>query len=129
MQHLGKAALNANSIPVVGGGKGGGKTYQTYTKPGPNGEVYSGRTSGKGTPQQNVSNRDAKHHMNSQGYGKATLDKSSTNKAAIRGREQQLIDKNGGAKSQGGTSGNKINGVSPNNPKKQHYTNEAKKEF
>lgn len=39
---------------------------------------------------------------------------------AIRGREQQLIDMHGGAKSQGGTSGNAINGISPNNPKAEH---------
>ncbi len=36
-------------------------------------------------------------------------------KDAIRGREQLLIEQNGGAKSEGGTSGNKINGISPNN--------------
>ena len=38
--------------------------------------------------------------MNDKGFGPAALDKSSTNKDAIRGREQQLIDSNGGAKSQ-----------------------------
>ena len=50
--------------------------------------------------------------MVSLGFGPAEVDKASTNKDAIRGREQQLIEKNGGAKSQGGTSGNAINGVS-----------------
>ena len=55
--------------------------------------------------------------MNDKGFGPAALDKSSTNKDAIRGREQQLIDSNGGAKSQRGTSGNAINGISPNNKK------------
>lgn len=63
--------------------------------------------------------------MNSEGFGPAVLDKSSTNKAAIRGREQQLIDFHGGAQSMGGTSGNKINGISPLNPKRQFYKNEA----
>ena len=35
---------------------------------------------------------------------------------AIRGREQQNIDKNGGARSDGGTSGNAIRGVAKENP-------------
>ena len=40
--------------------------------------------------------------MNKKGFGPAVLDKSSKNKNAIRGREQQLIDMHGGAKSMGG---------------------------
>ena len=44
------------------------------------------------TPRKNVEKRDKKHHMNEKGFGPAILDKSSTNKDAIRGREQQLID-------------------------------------
>ena len=67
--------------------------------------------------------------MNKKGFGIAKLDKSSTNKDAIRGREQQNIKKHGGAKSQGGTSGNAINGISPKNKKKAKYIEEAKKEF
>ena len=67
--------------------------------------------------------------MNEKGFAPAQLDKSSPNKDAIRGREQQLIDSSGGARSKGGTSGNTINGVSPSNPNKGHYQNEAKKEF
>jgi RHS repeat-associated protein len=40
-----------------------GKTFQTYTKTkSETGEVYSGRTSGKSTPEKNVQNRDANHH-------------------------------------------------------------------
>jgi hypothetical protein len=88
-----------------------------------------GHTSGTGTPAQNVARRDLGHHMTEQGYGPAQLDKSSSNRAAIRGREQQLIEANGGAKSEGGTSGNAINGISPNNKKRQYYLNEAEKEF
>jgi hypothetical protein len=58
------------------------------------------------------------------------LDKTSTDKEAIRGREQQLIEANGGAQSQpNGTSGNAINGVSPNNPKAGDYKAAAEKEF
>lgn len=69
------------------------------------------------------------HHMNEEGYGPAQLDKSSTNADAIRGREQQLIKANGGAQSEGGTSGNAINGVSPNNPKAGQYAGAAEEEF
>lgn len=106
------------------------KSYQTYTKTNPQtGEVYSGRTSGTGSPLENIANRDAKHHMNENGFGPAELDRSSTNKEAIRGREQQLIDKYGGAKSQKGSPGNSINGISEKNPKRQKYFDEAKKEF
>jgi RHS repeat-associated protein len=103
------------------------KTYQTYTRKNDStGQVYSGRTSGKNSPQQNVSARNSdNHHMSARGYGPATLDRSSTNSSAIRGREQQLIEANGGAQSRQGTSGNTINGVSPNNPKATHYENEA----
>ncbi|MCB2362510.1 RHS repeat-associated core domain-containing protein [Clostridium estertheticum] len=106
------------------------KTYQTYTKVNTKtGEVYSGRTSGKGTPLENVANRDRNHHMNDKGFEPSELDVSTTNKNAIRGREQQLIDKNGGAKSQGGTSGNAINGIGKNNKKKEIYLKAAEKEF
>jgi RHS repeat-associated protein len=102
------------------------KTYQTYTKTNPTtGEVYSGKTSGTGDPQENVAGRDSGHHMNDKGFGPAELDKSSANPDAIRGREQQNIIANGGAKSQGGTSGNAINGVSPTNPKASTYENAA----
>ncbi|MUO80748.1 hypothetical protein GOZ78_07290 [Agrobacterium vitis] len=89
------------------------KTYQTYTKTNPEtNKVYSGRTSGAGTPAENIGKRDANHHMNTEGYAPARLDKSSPNKDAIRGREQQLIEENGVTQSIRGTSGNKINGIS-----------------
>lgn len=107
------------------------KTYQTYTKkakdPSKNGD-YSGRTSGTDTPRMNIEKRDKSHHMNDT-HGPATLDKSSANKDAIRGREYQNIQNNGGAQSKGGTSGNKIEGVGDKNPKKQRYIDAAKKEF
>ena len=106
------------------------KTYQTYTKKNPvTGEVYSGRTSGYGTPAENVRRRDANHHMNEKGYLPAQLDQTSTNYNAIRGREQMLIDANGHAQSVGGTSGNAINGIGPNNKKKEIYINAAKELF
>ncbi len=107
-----------------------GKTRITYTKPGPNGSnPYAGRASGYGTPEQILASRDAGHHMNALGYGKAKLDKVTKNKAAWRGREQHLIDKNGGAQQSGGTSGNRIRGVSPSNPNAAHYDRAARKEF
>ncbi len=106
------------------------KTYQTYKKTNPKtGEVYHGRTSGTGTPAQNLTARDRNHHMNDQGFGPAVLDKSSSNYNAIRGREQQLIEASGGAKSLGGTSGNAINGIGANNKKAQQYLDAADDEF
>ncbi|WP_281322742.1 DUF6443 domain-containing protein [Flavobacterium aestivum] len=105
------------------------KTYQTYTKEHPTEGTYSGRTSGTGKPEANVRARDANHHMNDKGYGPAKLDKSSSSSDAIRGREQQNINNNGGAKSEGGTSGNAINGIGPKNRKAAQYEAAAKKEF
>lgn len=105
------------------------RTFQTYTKTNAKtGEVYCGRTSGCGTALENVAGRDASHHID-KSFGPAVLDKSSTNAAAIRGREQQLIDANGGARSSGGTSGNAINGISQSNPKRGAYMDAARKEF
>lgn len=118
------------SVVGEGGSNRKVKTYQTYTKTNPEtGEVYSGRTSGYGNPAENVRRRDANHHMNRKGFGPAVLDKSSTNYNSIRGREQLLIEKNGGAKSTGGTSGNAINGIGKNNKKKSIYINSAIEEF
>ncbi|TQF67822.1 hypothetical protein [Pseudoalteromonas luteoviolacea] len=57
------------------------------------------------------------------------MDKSSSNQDAIRGREQLQIEAYGGAKSQGGTSGNTINGISDKNPKKDDYIKAARDEF
>jgi hypothetical protein len=56
------------------------------------GKVYAGRTSGYGTPLQNIALRDYGHDYNDLGYGPAQLDQSSTNADAIRGRKQMLID-------------------------------------
>lgn len=59
----------------------------------------------------------------------SNIDKSSSNKNAIRGREQQMIIKNGRAKSEKGTSGNAYNGISPKNKKYSKYIKAATKEF
>jgi len=107
----------------------GAKSFQTYIKHHPNLEPYAGRTSGTGTPEENVQLRDRSHHMNEKGYGEAELDKSSSNPDAIRGREQQLIETNGGAQSTGGTSGNAINGIADSNPNKGAYMGAAESEF
>jgi len=105
-------------------------THQTYTKYNPDTkETYVGKCSGCGTPEQNVAARDRGHHVSRRGFGPAELDKSSTSRAAIRGREQQLIDAYGGAKSQGGTSGNAINGIARDNPSRQSYIDAAEAEF
>ena len=120
---------SATSVKTLTGASDS-KIHVTYTKTNKTtGEVYSGRASGKGSPQDVVKKRDANHHKNSEGYGPAVLDKSSTNSDAIRGQEQYLIDANGGAKSQGGSSGNAINGISNTNPKKQIYEEARRNEF
>jgi hypothetical protein len=68
-------------------------TYQTYIKKNPEtGQVYAGKTSGRGTPLRNVTQRNYGHAYNKKGFGPAQLDKSSTNEDAIKGREQMLID-------------------------------------
>ena len=106
------------------------KLYVTYTKKNPvTGEVYSGRTSGYGDPQDIIAKRDRGHHMNEKGFEEAQIDRFSTDPDAIRGREQYLIDLHGGAKSQGGTSGNAINGISPTNPNKKRYVEANEREI
>ena len=106
------------------------KLYVTYTKKNPvTGEVYSGRTSGYGDPRKILAKRDRGHHMNEKGFEEAQIDRFSTDPDAIRGREQYLIDLHGGAKSQGGTSGNAINGISPTNPNKKRYVEANEREI
>jgi hypothetical protein len=98
------------------------KTYQTYIKTNSQtGEVYAGRTSGYGTPLENVAARDARHEYNDLGFGPAQLDQSSRSLAAIRGREQQLIDHYRSR----GISGNDYNGIDPDNPNRARYLQAA----
>ena len=113
------------------------KLYMTYTMTDADGLVYSGRTSGYGTPSEVLENRQNNHHMAKQGFGNVQIDKiayGEQGKLAIRGREQQLIDKNGGAQSDTinghkGTSGNAIRGVSKFNPRGPIYHEAANKAF
>ena len=57
------------------------------------------------------------------------VDAASENYAAIRGREQQLIDFHGGAQSVGGTSYNSINGIGKWNWNRSWYILESIREF
>ncbi|WP_313036757.1 RHS repeat-associated core domain-containing protein, partial [Stenotrophomonas acidaminiphila] len=119
--------------PIRAAVSGGDKTYTTYTRTRQSdGTTYSGRTSGRGSAEQQVANRTSNpdhQAKTAEGYGPGVVDKNSSNPDAIRGREQRLIQQNGGAQSQGGTSGNTINGVSPNNPNSARYDQACKKEF
>lgn len=67
--------------------------------------------------------------LNAEGFDAPVLDRSSPNYYAIRGREQQMIDINGGAKSDQGTSRNAIRGVSKLNPARFFYEAHALYQF
>jgi hypothetical protein len=102
------------------------RTFQTYTKANPEtGAVYVGRTSGNGSPLENLARRDASHAYNDEGFGPAQLDQSSGSYPAIRGREQQMIDQYRGQ----GNSATKINGISPSSPHRDFYMDGAEAEF
>ncbi|HYE27239.1 MAG TPA: RHS repeat-associated core domain-containing protein, partial [Allosphingosinicella sp.] len=113
--------------------------YITYTKRNDEtGEVYSGRSSMRvpvGTPlsrelgQRILNCRECGHHMNQRGFGPARLDRMTKSYFAIRGREQQLINHFGGAKSSGGSSGNRINGISVYNPLRSSYLSSSTSAF
>jgi len=108
------------------------KTYTTYTRDHPARPTYSGKTSGTGTPEQQVAKRTAQpdhQAKTADGYRPATVDKNSSNPDAIAGREQRLIESNGGAQSQGGASANKINASSPSNPRHEARMQACKSEF
>ncbi|MCP5499194.1 MAG: hypothetical protein H7A25_04790 [Leptospiraceae bacterium] len=114
------------------------RLHVSYTKTNPeNLEVYSGRASGiddgslkeEELAEKIMAKRDSSHHKNEDGFDVYDIDKISNNYEAIRGREQMLIEYNGGAKSKGGTSGNSINSISDRNPKKKKYLLTALKIF
>ena len=98
--------------------------YATYTKQGPSGDVYSGRTSGLcqckngGEPTDAeakgaVLKREAGHKiLRGEKFSPAKWDHASTNYDVIRGREQDLVDYYGGAQNEKGYSRNKIRAVS-----------------
>jgi RHS repeat-associated protein len=123
--------------------------YVTYTKTNERtGLVYSGRTSGFGTPAQVLAARDSRHTaLDQQGYGPAFLDEVAVSTGlprdidpaywAIRGREQQLIDYHGKAWTDTGGkddpnkrfSGNKIRAVSKWNLAGRLYHEQANAYF
>lgn len=104
--------------------------YVTYYCDNDSGEVYAGRTGGYGDPDSIVLRRAAGQPiLNAEGFGRPVVDAYSTNYSAIRGREQQLIDFYGGARSVGGFARNAINGVSDWNPNRPFYMNSARREF
>jgi RHS repeat-associated protein len=139
----GTAAALGSTLLLCGDTAGGCSNqrdywYLTYTmgKLGPSGIVtYSGRTAGYGSSADAVLNsRCGCHHMRTQGFGNPMVDRSIKStatindifaRAAIRGREQMLIEHYGGARSSGGTSGNAINGISPYNPLRSGYKSAA----
>ena len=100
-------------------------------------EVYVGRSSGYGTPQSVVRQRDSNHHIT--GYGPAVLSSYAPATIAggyasrgldpsywfIRGSEQVQIE----TYRLLGVSGNRYNGVSPTNKNIKNYINEASKYF
>jgi RHS repeat-associated protein len=105
--------------------------YVTYTRVNPKtGQVYAGRTGGYGTPEELVHRRSlGQPLLKAEGFRSPTVDQWSTNRAAIRGREQQLIDFYGGAKSVGGSARNMINGVADFNLNRPIYMGAARAEF
>jgi hypothetical protein len=111
------------------------KIYLTYIKKNNEAdEVYSGMASGNWDGKSEglskvLEKRDSSHHKNADNFGPAILDQFSEDKDAIRGREQMLIEHYGYAKSENGTSGNQINGISPRNKKKNLYLSAAIKLF
>lgn len=103
--------------------------YVTYTLTNPKTkQVYVGRTSGTGTPQQ-IANRRYRHHYlrRAQGFDKPVVDRWSKSYSAIRGREQQLIDYYGGVGCP--KVANIIRGVSRFNPKGITYHNDSNDNF
>uniref|UniRef100_UPI0010F7B51C RHS repeat-associated core domain-containing protein n=1 Tax=Chitinivorax sp. B TaxID=2502235 RepID=UPI0010F7B51C len=107
------------------------KTYATYTRVHPvTGQVYAGRTSGYKDPATLVRDRGLQQtHLNSEGFAFPVLDVSTTDYAAIRGREQQLIDFYGGAQTVGGTARNAINAIRDLNPNRYWYMSAAIAKF
>lgn len=65
--------------------------------------------------------RDSSHQRNKEGFGESVIDRVSTNSDAIRGREDMMIRKT----KELGISGNKYNGISDRNKKRQQYINAA----
>lgn len=113
------------------------EVYVTYVRTNAQGLTYSGRTRGmvnrydipRGVAM--IVNRRAAGQplLNAEGFGPPVPDTVTENYFANRGREQQLIDFNGGARSMGGTTRNMINGISPSNIARPLYMRASNAEF
>ncbi len=105
------------------------RIYVTYTLTNPQtSQVYIGRTSGVGTPEQLVLKRYYGHlFRRSPRFRNPRVDQWSRSRDAIRGREQQLIDFYGGIGSK--RVGNYIRGVSKWNIKGRRYHNASNTYF
>jgi hypothetical protein len=102
------------------------RTYETYIKTAPDGSVYIGRASGRGTPRENIARREAGgHDWTDRGYGPGNLDRSSDNYGAIRGREQLLKEHFEAL----GINVQVDRGISPRNPLRDFYLSEARRVF
>ena len=94
------------------------RTYITYVLTNPTtGQVYAGRASGYGTPNQVLWDRLSRHHMWQRGFTQHRIDVAAQGDqaySAIRGREQQLLDSFGGVGDP--QVANAIRGVAKTNP-------------
>ncbi len=104
------------------------RLFITYIKENSNsGELYIGRASGQvnGIDEEAADKirkrRNNNHHRNKDNFGKAVIDRISTDYNAIRGREDMMIRRT----KELGISGNKYNGISIRNKKRQVYLNAA----
>jgi hypothetical protein len=98
--------------------------FITYVKYNPKlGKYYVGMSSGwvweinEATIGKILTRRDSGHHKNKEGYEKANLDRFSTKKEAVRGREQMVQD----ALKQNEVCGNTNNSISERNKKRALY--------
>jgi len=94
------------------------RIFVTYVLTNPaSGQIYIGRTSGFGNPASIMEARYKSHFvLRAAGFSQRNVDQSAKgwlNRGAIRGREQQMIDKYGGAGSP--AVANKIRGVAKAN--------------
>ncbi len=103
----------------------GGRTFQTYVKdqisiP----KRYVGRTSGFDSADRNVFLRDQRKYPSADFYH-AILDRTSDRYSSIRGREQMVLD---WLRAQG-TAANTDSAISPLNPLRGYYLQQAEQEF
>ena len=104
------------------------RLYITYTKRHPfTGKIYVGKASAlvDAITEKNIEKirkrrENAPHHRNKDGFSPAIVDKVSTNKSAIRGREQLMYEH-----FKQGIAAKQNNPVGSRNPKKAEYLKTA----